>query len=146
MHKTPAGRTVENYADGNIRVHDGHSPKTIIDIPKFNTHISIHKFGPFEFNKANEIDEVFVAKGHHKNKFVVAFNDSKDATPYGYDVWSSEGIIGKASGKRLDLLIASLFYDDPKINNLIKGASMDDYVKRYLKFALITAGTNIRQI
>ncbi len=145
MHHTPDGRVVESYAGGKVKVYDGHSPKTTIDIPEFNVHIAIHKFGPFEFNKIDEIDDVLVRKGHHKSRFAAGFTDRENGGPYGYDVWSSEGIIGFASGKRLDLLIASLFYDDLGLTGAIKDTYMDNAVKRHLKFASITARTYIHQ-
>lgn len=144
MHQTPEGIPVETYADGKIKVYGGHNPKTTIDIPEFNTHVTIHKFGPFEFNKENEVDNVLVRKGHHKSKLAIAFSDREHGGPYEYDVWSPEGIIGFAYGKRLDLLIGSLFYDDPKLDELIKDTGMDNYIQRHLKFAIITVGNRMQ--
>jgi len=137
-HLAPEGKPVETYANGKIKVYGGHSPKTTIDIPKLNAHVVIHKFGPFEFNKIEEVNEILVRKGHHRNHLVVAFNDTKDGGPYDYDVLSPNGIIGKASGKRLDLLIGSLFHDDPNLDEFINDASMDDSVQTYLKSILTT--------
>ncbi|HYM65312.1 MAG TPA: hypothetical protein VES68_02405 [Candidatus Sulfotelmatobacter sp.] len=146
MHKTPDGKVVESYANGRIRVYEGHSPKTTIDIPEHNTHVVIRKHGPFELNKSGEVEEIFVRKGHHKSKFTLAFADKINATGFEYDAWSEEGIIGSASGRRIDLLIASLFYDDSNMMELVKDTSMDQSVRRYLKFALITAGTHLHQV
>nr|MBI5455772.1 hypothetical protein [Candidatus Levybacteria bacterium] len=144
MHRTSDGSVMETYGGRKeVKVYGGHHPRTTIDIHDFNTHIIINKFGPFEFNKIGEVDDVLVRKGHHKSKFAIAFVDKKDGGPYDYDVWSSEGKIGQASGKRLDLLIASLFYDDPELNTLIQDANMDDQVKRHLKFVIITAGNRM---
>ncbi len=143
IHKTPEGRPVETYANGKIRVYGGHAPKTTISLPEFDIHISIHKIDPFEFNKSNEIDKVLVRKGHHESKLVVAFDDRVGGKGYEYAVSTPEGIIGFAYGKRLDLLIGSLFYDDPKLDELIKDTGMDNQVRRHLKFAIITAGNRI---
>ncbi len=141
MNRTPSGRLVESYAGGKIKTYDGHSPRTIIDIASHNTHLVIHKFGPFEFNKNDEIDDLFVRKGHLKSEFAVAFGDKKDGGPYEYDVYSRDGWIGNASGKRLDLLIGSMFVDNssfyPELMENIGNARMDGAVVRYLNFIVI---------
>jgi len=133
IHSIPEGKPVETYADGKIHVFAGHAPKTTFYLPESDTHVVIHKFGPFEFNKEGEVNEVLVRRGHHKSHLAVAFNDTQDKDSYGYNVWSPEGIIGRAFGRRLDLLIASLFHDDPKLNELIKDTGMDKTVSEYLE-------------
>ncbi len=134
------GHLVESFADGRVKTFSGHSPKTLIHLPEFNTHVVIHKFGPFEFNKVGEVDYIEVRRGHHKGRFAMGFSDKKGGTSFEYDSWSDEGVIGTSYGKRLDLVIASLFFDDPKMNEKIGEAKMDETVKRYLKFAIITQG------
>lgn len=139
-HLHPEGIPVEVYADAKIRVYKGHHPRTVVDIPELKTHITILKFDPFEFNRVGEIDHIVVRKEHHKGEYALGFNISENAGPYEYEAWAADGVIGFAYGKRLDLLIASLFYTDPKLNELIKDAGLDESVRKYLDFSVISAG------
>jgi len=140
-HLIPEGKSVEIYAGGKIKVYGGHNPRTVIDIRELHAHIIIHKFDPFEFNKVNEIDHIVVRKDHHKSEYVVGFNNHENAGPYEYEAWVPDGLIGFAFGKRLDLYIASLFYTDSKLDELIGEAGMDENVREHLDLSVISAGT-----
>ena len=138
----PEGKPTEIYAGGKIKVFGGHSPETIIYITELHRKIIIHKFGPFEFNRRGEIDYIAV-QYHHDSKFVIGFNE---VGSYEYDVCSPDGIIGHASGKRLDLLFGLSFYTDPKINHLIKDAKIDENVLEYLDLSVVSAGKHRHNI
>ena len=140
VHRHSEKGAMEIYANGKVRVFHGHRPRTTIDLPMHGAHLVIEKFGPFEFGKVGEVDEIYLRKGHDKSQLIFAFADKKDE--YGYDVLSPNGLIGNASGKRLDLLIASMFYDDPSLIAESGDATLDVKVKKYLKHLLDTAETD----
>ncbi len=143
-HLHPEGKPAESYAGGKIKVYAGHNPRTVIEIPQLKTHITILKFGPFEFNRVGEVDHIVIRKEHQKGVYAIGFNDSNNAAPYEYEVWTADGVIGSAYGKRLDLYIASLFYTNKRLNRLIQDAGMDENVREYLDFSVLSAGARRR--
>ena len=144
QHINPERKPVETYADGKIRVHGGHNPRTIIDLPEFHAHILIDKFGPFEDGMAGEIDTVKVRRDHHKNELVIGFSDHRYVGPHEYEAWGPDGLIGFAYGRRLDLFIASLFYIDPRLDEFITETGSDEAVSVYLKRSIESTRTKKR--
>ena len=144
---TPSRRNHEGvYADGKVRVINGHRPRTTIAYHR--AHLVVNKFDGFEFNKAREVNEVDIRFGHQKGQTLLSFADRKDGSGYEYDVYSKEGvIIGQAYGMRVDLLIAHAFYDDQDLLDDAGDARLDESVINYLKRAVaITAGSSIHEV
>ncbi|OGH03061.1 MAG: hypothetical protein A2798_01370 [Candidatus Levybacteria bacterium RIFCSPHIGHO2_01_FULL_37_17] len=139
------GKLTASYADKKVRQYDTFDPRIVVDLPskgKQRDKIIIDKYSAFESGIVIDLDRIEIIRGHHKARLVVSIGRTEVVDgEFKHEVYSPHGLLGYAHGEKLDLYLASLFYDDPKLKELSVGhGHFDREVEEYLEKEFETPG------
>ncbi|OGH10989.1 MAG: hypothetical protein A3B38_00280 [Candidatus Levybacteria bacterium RIFCSPLOWO2_01_FULL_36_13] len=130
------GKLVAVYAGDKVRQYDTHDPRLVIDLGNKGDKIIVDKHSPFESGAFSDIDRVEIIRGD--SKATLFFGIGRTTTENGiqkHEICSPDGTVGYAYGEKIEYLLASLLYDDPKLIELAKEgrASFDSKVQEFFE-------------